>query len=313
MIEPAIPDDEVQRLRTLRALELLDTPPEERFDRVTRLARRLFDVPIALVSLVDEDRQWFKSRQGLDAEETPREISFCGHAILGDRVLVVEDALQDNRFHDNPLVTGQPGVRFYAGHPLSAQDGSKMGTLCLVDRQPRTLSRDDLELLSDLAAMVESEFTALRLATTDLLTGLSNRLGFEKIASHALAFCARTGQSSSLLFFDMDAFKEVNDRFGHDEGDRALVAMSRLLLETFRHSDVVARLGGDEFCVVEAELARLAVGVRAHNASRELDYDLSYSVGVCAYDPARHHTVNDLLREADRRMYRQKEERTSGG
>lgn len=133
---PAKPADEPARLDALRALNILDTSPEERFDRLTRLAKRLFDVPIALVSLVDVDRQWFKSCVGLDASETPRDISFCGHAIVGDEILMIRDTLVDERFHDNPLVTGAPHIRFYAGCPLRVPNGSKIGTLCLIDADP---------------------------------------------------------------------------------------------------------------------------------------------------------------------------------
>ena len=118
MLEPPLPPDEAMRLAALRSLNILDTPAEERFDRITRLAQRLFDVPIALVSLVDTNRQWFKSCQGLDASETPRSISFCGHAILEDGPLIIEDATKDQRFADNPLVTGPPDIRFYTGQPL---------------------------------------------------------------------------------------------------------------------------------------------------------------------------------------------------
>src|SRR5438270_10055720 len=118
MIPPALPADEPERLAALQALHVLDTPPEERFDRITRVARRLFGVPIALISLVDARRQWSKSRQGLDLPEAAREVSFCGHAILGDEVFVVPDARQDPRFAANPLVTSEPHVRFYAGQPL---------------------------------------------------------------------------------------------------------------------------------------------------------------------------------------------------
>ncbi len=151
-----IPADEEQRLAALEELEILDTPAEERFDRLTRLARKLFDVPIALVSLVDSDRQWFKSKQGLDACETPRSVSFCGHAILSHDVLHVPDALEDLRFADSPLVTGEPHIRFYAGAPLVI-DGQRVGTLCLNDRRPRELGEDELRSLRDLADCVQDE------------------------------------------------------------------------------------------------------------------------------------------------------------
>jgi phosphoribosyl 1,2-cyclic phosphodiesterase/CheY-like chemotaxis protein len=151
------PEDESKRLDALHRLHVLDTLPEERFDRYTRIAAALFDVPIALVSLVDQDRQWFKSRHGLEVGETPRETAFCAHAILDRAVLQVPDALRDPRFADNPLVTGPPRVRFYAGVPLAAADGSLVGTLCVVDHRPRQLDEEQVGLLRDLADLVEAE------------------------------------------------------------------------------------------------------------------------------------------------------------
>jgi len=159
VIPPSKPLDEDRRLASLHNLCLLDTAPDEAFDRVTRLAARLFQVPIALVSLVDAERQWFKSRHGLETHETPRTVSFCGHAILGDGPFVIADALADERFHDNPLVTGDPGIRFYAGQPLRAPDGALVGVLCILDRRPRVLDSTDLDALQDLAALVEGELT----------------------------------------------------------------------------------------------------------------------------------------------------------
>ncbi|NNC65016.1 MAG: GAF domain-containing protein, partial [Gammaproteobacteria bacterium] len=135
MLKAPTPIGETVRLCSLQNLKVLDTLPEERFDRITRLVARVFDVPIALVSLVDVDRQWFKSRHGLDADETPREISFCGHAILEEKTFVVHDAAKDERFVDNPLVTGGPKIRFYAGHPVHSPQGTRIGTLCLIDRK----------------------------------------------------------------------------------------------------------------------------------------------------------------------------------
>lgn len=157
MRPPALPDNELQRLQALRALDILDTPDEERFDRLTRLAKNVLGVPIALVSLVDADRQWFKSRQGLDACETGRDISFCGHAILGSGIFEVTDARFDPRFSDNPLVTGPPNIRFYAGAPLSTPEGFHLGTLCLISDQPRQLTVTERQVLIDLAACIEEE------------------------------------------------------------------------------------------------------------------------------------------------------------
>ena len=155
MITPPTPDNENERQCALDATGLLNGGSEARFDRLTRLARQLFSVPIALVSLIDHERQWFKSRQGLDAEETPRNLSFCGHAILSSSPLIVENAPEDPRFADNPLVTEEPKIRFYAGAPLHTTDGYRIGTLCLIDKQPRHFSTEQIGMLVDLAATAE--------------------------------------------------------------------------------------------------------------------------------------------------------------
>ncbi len=157
MIPAPIPADDERRLQALREMLILDTPPEERFDRVVRFASEEFDMPMVLVSLVDAQRQWFKARVGVDACETDRESSFCGHAILQPQMMIVEDATRDERFHDNPLVTGAPFVRFYAGAPLQLPGGEIVGTLCMIDRQPRTLDAIDLAIFGSLRELVVSE------------------------------------------------------------------------------------------------------------------------------------------------------------
>lgn len=163
MQSPAIADNEQERLQALHELELLDTQAEERFDRLTRLARQLFDVPIALVSLVDAERQWFKSRQGLDVCETGRDVSFCGHAILGEEIFEIGDASKDPRFADNPLVTGAAQIRFYAGAPLMTSKGYVIGTLCIIDSRPRQLSAAERVALRDLADAVVAEVDRIEL------------------------------------------------------------------------------------------------------------------------------------------------------
>ncbi len=157
MIVPSLPEREADRLASLHALRLLDTPAEERFDRITRLATRIFGVPIAYVSLVDADRQWFKSRQGLPILATGRDISFCGHAILGKDTMVVPDTRLDPRFRDNPQVVGEPHLRFYAGHPLEGPGGHNIGTLCIADREPREFSENERSAFRELATIVERE------------------------------------------------------------------------------------------------------------------------------------------------------------
>jgi len=152
----AIPDNEAARLAALYELLILDTPPEERFDRIAAFAAQEFDVPIATITLVDADRQWFKAKVGTDLPGTGRDVSFCSHAILQPDILLIPDALLDPRFADNPLVTGAPHIRFYAGAPLALPSGLRLGTLCLIDRQPRTLDALELGILGtlrDLAVM----------------------------------------------------------------------------------------------------------------------------------------------------------------
>lgn len=312
MKAPLIPIDEEERLSQLRSLAILDTPPEERFDRVTRMARRLFSVPIALVSLVDENRQWFKSCFGLDASETDRRISFCGHAILNTGALVIEDALQDERFADNPLVTGEPNIRFYAGHPLRTMSGQAMGTLCIIDREPRTFGEEDLAMLSDLAGMVEREMLAVQLAVSDELTRISNRRGFLALSKYSLDFCKRQLFPATLVFFDLDKFKLVNDLHGHAEGDRVLKIFAEQMRESFRTSDLFARFGGDEFVALLANvnvdaineiIARFSDGLKTRCAALSLPYEVGFSYGLVSYEPLKHASVEDMLHEADNAMY----------
>lgn len=318
MKTPEIPQDESSRLNTLNALNILDTLPEERFDRLTRMAKRLFGVPIALVSLVDENRQWFKSCQGLDAEETPRDISFCGHSILGDDTFVISDASQDERFFDNPLVLNAPHIRFYAGCPLKYVNGSKLGTLCIIDQKPRVLNQEDVEVLGDLAVMVEREIAAIQLATLDELTAISNRRGFLQLAEKNLSYCKRNDLPATLIFFDLDKFKQINDIYGHREGDRALTIFASQLKDTFRDSDLFARLGGDEFVVLlsgatkkqtEEIIVRFNQTLEDYNRKAKSGYEILCSSGIIEYNPGCHESVETLLEESDALMYRHKSQK----
>jgi len=311
MQAPPTPVDESQRLQSLIALGVLDTMPEDRFDRITRLACRAFAVPIALVSLVDRDRTWFKSKQGLDGSESGRQTSFCGHAILHEGPLVIADTLLDPRFADNPFVEGAPQVRFYAGQPVHGVDGMRVGTLCIIDRLPRRLLEEDLLLLIDLAGMIDREFSLMARASTDELTNLSNRRGFAEVAAHVIALCRRMTQPAVAIGIDLDNFKSVNDQYGHEAGDDALRLFSTLLFENFRTSDIVARLGGDEFAVLcsgttseqtAASLERLRAEFEASTIVQKYP-GLSWSAGTADFDPASDATIEDLLRTADARMY----------
>ncbi len=159
-----IPNNERQRLAALHSLHILHTPREDRFDRITRIAAHTFNVPIALISLIESDYQWFKSCLGLPINETSRDVSFCAHAILDDKLFIIPDARCDPRFANNPLVTGDPWIRFYAGYPLHALSGHTLGTLCIIDREPRLLMQEEREMLSDLGAWVENEINAVEIS-----------------------------------------------------------------------------------------------------------------------------------------------------
>ena len=309
MIAPSLPIDETQRLMSLHSLHILDTAEEVRYDRITRMARRLFDVEICLVSLVDTNRQWFKSKVGITACETDRDISFCGHAILHDDVFVISDAAADHRFADNPLVTGPMNIRFYAGYPIKGPNGHRIGTLCIVDSKPRQLSSDEIRTLKDLGAMVEDEIKITAEAVVDDLTQVANRRGFHMFANNTLSVCRRTGTPAELAFFDLDGFKAVNDTYGHAAGDDLLTYFAELLVKCFRDADAIGRLGGDEFVVLlvgsdgNSDVALNRLHAMAADSDNKIRQQLAWSVGIIRFDPERHSTIESLLVEADSDMY----------
>ena len=317
MLAPAIPANERQRLKALRDMKVLDTPPEERFDRVTRLAKQVFATKIALVSLVDENRQWFKSRQGLDADETPRDISFCGHAILDDKIMVVNDAVKDERFCDNPLVCGNPNIRFYAGYPLAAPDGSRVGTLCVIDEQPRDITREELRLLRELGRMIEEELRSADEATTDPATGLSSRKGFATIADHLLAMCKRCEQPATLLMFHLQNLDDIEAKHGRDESDAAAAEFAHLLMASFRDSDIVARICIDVFCVflsgtdldgADPARMRLEEHLGLRNREPDLPYMLEIDTHAIAFKEGRHANAQALLNDGEIRIMEARKE-----
>lgn len=288
-IDNTAAEAERRRLAALHALEILDTGPEDDFDTIARLAAGICDAPMALVSLVDSDRQWFKARVGFEQQSTPRNVSFCSQAIVTpDQALVVPDARADARFANNPLVTGDPSIRFYAGVPLVTRDGHALGTVCVIDTVPRTLTDDQLggltiaakavmtlleqrrtidelerarrsqtgvesELRGEIAQRIAVEERLRHTAAHDSLTQLANRLQFmaELDAAFAeLRLAANPRAGFALLFIDLDHFKQINDTAGHEAGDEVLVEIARRLRRIVRPADLVARLGGDEFTVV---------------------------------------------------------------
>uniref|UniRef100_A0A7V5CUP6 diguanylate cyclase n=1 Tax=Acidobacterium capsulatum TaxID=33075 RepID=A0A7V5CUP6_9BACT len=280
-----IPRNEAERLKSLQNLKILDTPSEAAYDDLTRLAAYVCDAPMASITLVDEDRQWFKSRIGLNQQETPRSISFCAHAIAQNELFVVPDATKDERFSGSPLVLEDPNIRFYAGMPIVSPEGFHVGTLCVLDKEPRELTEEKQVALRVLARQVATQFQMRRqllelrearakqtkieqrlresqtrlkelnarlqeLVTTDGLTGVKNRRAFDEGLQQAWKMSARTKSPLSLLMVDVDHFKRVNDTLGHEAGDDVLRLVAQTLQFMTRSTDMVARYGGEEFVVV---------------------------------------------------------------
>lgn len=333
MFAPCPPFDETRRQMALDELEVLDTPADPHLDTLVRLARECFGVGAVLISLIDHDRQWFKARTGLALSETSRQVSFCSHAIVQDDMLVVEDALEDPCFRDNPIVTGPPYLRFYAGQQLRDENDVPLGTFCLIDFKPRTLSAAERDRLRDFAYLAmgylqlnamsrqaaelrEALTRAQRKAMLDPLTQVWNRAGLEHLLPRErLAVKARNLQLG-LLLCDLDHFKVVNDTHGHACGDQALWETARRLGACLRPSDLVARIGGEEFVILtrvknSTEMARIAERVRRHMAATPVrtepaELQPTLSIGCTLLrddeDPA------EAMERADRALYQAKEQ-----
>lgn len=311
MISAPIPDNDPERLASLRNMLLVATPDEESFDRITRTARRIFNTPIVLISLIDQNRQWFKSCIGLNLRETGRDVSFCGHAILYDDLFVIENALEDERFADNPLVTGEPRVVFYAGRPLRNHEGFNIGTLCLIDHQPRTFTEEDRQALDDLGYWVEAVFQVRNLGETqqlmlqeldetrrtsmlDPMLNIWNRKAFMLALEKETLRAFRNKSPVAVLMIDVDNFKTINDTYGHPAGDAILIEFIRRLHSVTRVYDTLGRYGGDEFMVVLPDTALEAAQEIAARLVRVIDMgpfqtatdvlSVSVSVGLATAD-----------------------------
>jgi diguanylate cyclase (GGDEF)-like protein len=316
---------EAQRLAAVHALQLLDTPPEPEFDALTRLAAQALGTRMAVVSLLDDDRLWFKSRVGLALPSLDRRIAFCAHAIAHpERPLVVPDLSADARFVNNPLVARAPHLRFYAGAPLTDAAGLALGTLAVLDTEPLAWGPAQTDTLLDLRTLVlstlESRRQALRLQTlalTDHLTGLNNRVHFERTLGAEFGRAVRTDQPFTLLLLDLDGFKAVNDGFGHAAGDHVLKEIAQRVAQQMRQGDVLARLGGDEFGIVMRDGSDDAAKALARRIVKAVSQPLTLesgdvvgvgvSIGLAAY--AHHITsVRVLMGHADQALYQAKKQ-----
>ena len=345
MSPPPKPDNEEARLDALYSFDILDSAPEQGFDDLVRIAAGICGVPMAAVTLIDRDRQWFKAQVGIEHPDPSRESSFCAHAILApERTMVVPDATRDTRFADNPLVTAENGIRFYAGVPLLTREGFALGALCVVDDQPRDLAPFQCEALEALSrqvthllelrrvsrdlshqlrerawyeqqmrlyqAQLEQQNAELSEQTrTDPLTGLPNRRAFAAALAGAITRTSGTGDPLAVAVVDVDHFKTINDLHGHDEGDRVLVALADMLKSQAAGRGMAARHGGEEFVVLlpgaTLEEARLQCEfMRQSVGLLPIGLPVSVSIGVATH--RRGDAAEDLFRRADQALYEAK-------
>ncbi len=250
-------DQEQERLAALSRYEIMDTEPQEAFDRITRLTKAVLRMPMVLVNMIDKDRQWFLSRQGVSEREVPRrDSSFCIHAIRQTEPLVVTDTQKDERFAQNPRVVGEPKVRFYVGVPLRSREGFNIGTLCSMDTRTRQLTSEQINILRDLGRLVVDELELRLLANADSLTGAMSRSYFHAEAAREIARAKVSGRELSCALIDIDHFKSINDTHGHGVGDLMLQRVVATCKAQLRAADSIGRIGGEEFAVLLPDAPR---------------------------------------------------------
>jgi diguanylate cyclase (GGDEF)-like protein len=334
---------ERRRLAALDALEILDTPPEAAYDDIALLAQVACDVPVALVALIDRDRQWFKARAGTTLDAIPRDAAACAHASHDpERVLQVADATRDPRFREHPLVVEPPYMRFYASAPVVTGDGHALGAVCVMDRRVRRLDERQQHALQALARQValllelrahhnrretDRDHDVRRLmdarddlqrrnadlkqvALHDELTGLLNRAGLNRLRGKREAMAQLEGGNYVVAVMDLDLFKRINDRHGHLAGDAALQAVARAVSGSIRATDVAVRYGGEEFLLVFprtplGKAYEVAERIREAVAACDLPFPLTVSIGLAAGDPKRD-TPEAVFERADQALYRAK-------
>ncbi|PIW55077.1 MAG: sensor domain-containing diguanylate cyclase [Sphingomonadales bacterium CG12_big_fil_rev_8_21_14_0_65_65_10] len=303
------------RLAALASYDILDTPIEGPYERIVRLVQKLLDVPIATVTLVDKDRQWFKARRGLDTDETDRDISVCDLTIRATEPLEIEDLREDERFRDSPLIDGDPPILSYLGIPLVNPDGYALGALCAMDSVPRKHSPAHIAILSDLAELVLELLEMRRISRTDFLTGAMTRREFRTRLERRMAGYSRHGRDCAIVLFDVDHFKQINDTYGHGAGDEVLKAVVSECSGHLRGEDIIARLGGEEFCLLlpetDADEAALAADRFRRLVSQIAipglpDVAITASFGVAPLLGA-YESPEDWVHAADRALYRAKE------
>jgi diguanylate cyclase (GGDEF)-like protein len=321
------------KIANIHSQDLFYTPLEERFERITRVARRALQVPVAAISLFNEDKQWFKSAVGWGISELPREQAICKLTVAGDGLLTISDTLADPRVADLPIVVSAPRFRAYAGHPLVDEHGNVVGTFCVFDLRTREFTAADRQALVDLTAMAQRELLSDRLtnahaaltsklgvarreALMDPLTHLWNRRGASVLLKGALTSADQRNMPLALALLDLDNFKRINDSHGHQTGDEVLRRVASRLLSSVRTDDAICRLGGDEFLVLMADTdaaiaTRVAERIRQSITNtavptRDGTIPISVSVGCTIRQAHDKSAVEELLERADQALMQSK-------
>lgn len=341
-----LPFNETERIEAMRNYRILDTMKEASFDDIALLASEICETPIAAVSLVDSDRQWFKSVVGMEISETPREMAFCAHAILQPGLMIVPDAQEDVRFADNPLVVGAPGIRFYAGAPLITPQGHALGSLCVIDLVQRTLTDAQAASLRALSRQVMSQLELRRLvdlhernqevlhtyqrtleamnaelktmSVTDDVTGFHNTRYLHQYLDHCLDQAVAGQTKLSLVFFDIDSFKNVVDTHGHLLGAKVLREVAQVIDGQLAADDRIVRYGGDEFVVIlpeqdkeqampKTDRMRKAVSMSLFLQEEGICLRVTASFGLATF-PTDARNKKQLLLAADQCLFRSKRE-----
>lgn len=312
MITPRIPENENQRLESLYLIDLIGKHGLTRFDRITRLARQTFDVPIAVISLLDKDRQWLLSATGTDVEETPRTVSFCAHAILDEGVFIIRDTLKDPRFCNNPYVKGLPNVRFYAGCPVRLPDGMIAGIICVVDTSPRFFSTDEVNALLDLASIVEDEFERISFIMTDEMTGLLNKRGFLKKGEEQLTALYKKNMPFVMITFHLVNYMAINELLGYKEGVNLIRKFSAILTRVAGRNCILAHAANGIFYVLVATddefsadrlLLNIQCEVDEYNLKKTKPYYMCYSYGMAESEDNPVGTLKDFITQSDKINY----------
>jgi diguanylate cyclase (GGDEF)-like protein len=323
------------KLANLHSLDPFYTPLEERFERITRLARRALNVPIAAITVVQEDRQWFKSVSGWQVTELPMSKSLCAEVIREGRLMVVPDTLEDLYMMSSPVVWKPPKIRFYAGFPIRDSEGKTVGTFCVMDLKPRKPDPDFSTTLADLGDMAQRElFTvelgnaqaalvnklgeARRQAMFDPLTRLWNRRGATDLLNSALKDAQKYNHSVGICLADIDNFKQVNDQFGHQVGDQVLRRVAGSIVASVRPQDIVCRWGGEEFLIIVHDVDEnscIAIGERICEGMRSLpihtrggSVPASISIGIAMRNRGDCVAPEQLVALADAALYQSKRE-----